>query len=153
MDGSIARARHHTVGDLLWRTALRLPDKTAIVYGGQRQSYAELDTTVNRVAGALSARGVRKGDRIALFSYNNHAFVVAYFALARLGAVSVPVNFMLAAAEVRYVLEHGGTTGLIVEDALAATAERAITGNPAIALCGGSYLVAYQSSLVFISRL
>ena len=44
------------------------------------------------------------GDRIAIFSHNNHAFVVCYFALARLGAVSVPINFMLGPDEVGYVL-------------------------------------------------
>lgn len=108
------------------RTRLRIPDKTAIVYRGIRQTYAELDATVNRMANALSARGVGKGDRIALFSHNNHAFVVAYLALARLGAVSVPINFMLAAHEVRYMLEHSEASGLIVEDALLPVAEEAL---------------------------
>ena len=136
MDSLIARARQHTLGDLLRRTALRIPNKTALVYGERRRSYAELDGSVNRVAHAMFERGVRQGDRIAIFSHNNDAFVLAYFALARLGAISVPVNFMLSADEVRYVLEHSEATGLIVEDGLAATAERAIAGNPAIALRG-----------------
>ena len=104
----IALARSHAVGDLLRRSAARMPGKTAIIYQDLRQSYAELDETVNRMANALAERDVARGDRIALFSHNNHAFVVAYFALARLGAVSVPVNFMLTADEVGYVLEHWG---------------------------------------------
>jgi fatty-acyl-CoA synthase len=90
-----AQARRHSVADLLHRTAQREPGRTAIVYRDLRQSYAELDTVVSRTAGALAARGVAAGDRIAIFSHNNHAFVVCYFALARLGAVSVPINFML----------------------------------------------------------
>jgi fatty-acyl-CoA synthase len=113
-----ARARRHGIADLLRRTALREPDRTAIVYRDLRQSYAELDAMVSRAAGALAARGVAAGDRIAIFSHNNHAFVVCYFALARLGAVSVPINFMLGPAEVGYVLEHAEATGLIAEDAL-----------------------------------
>ncbi|WP_329231936.1 MULTISPECIES: acyl-CoA synthetase [Streptomyces] len=122
----ISRARSNSISDLLRRSAARVPDKTAIVHHGLRQTYAELDETVNRTANALAARGVGKGDRIAVFSHNNHAFVVVYFALARLGAASVPVNFMLAAGEVGYVLEHSGAIGLIVEDALLPVAEQAL---------------------------
>jgi len=119
------RARLNTISDLLRRTSLREPGKTAIVYRDLRQSYADLDAMLSRTAGALAARGVGPGDRVAIFSHNNHAFVVCYFALARLGAVSVPVNFMLAASEVGYVLEHSEATGLIAEDALVPVAEQA----------------------------
>ena len=123
---TITRTRRHTIGDLLWRSAARFPNKTAIVYGQLRQTYAELDKVVNRTANALIERGVRKGDRIALLSHNNHGFVVANFALARLGAIMVPINFMLGATEVAFILGHAGASGLIVEDALLTTAEAAI---------------------------
>ncbi|MFG1695268.1 acyl-CoA synthetase [Nonomuraea sp. NPDC049309] len=119
--------RQHTIGDLLRRSAARHPAKTAIVFGDLRQSYADLDLMVNRTANALAARGVRKGDRFAVFSHNNHAFVVAYFALARLGAISVPVNFMLGAEEVAYILEHSGATGILAEDALLPVAREAVS--------------------------
>lgn len=122
----IAGSRRHTISDLLRRSAARFPDKTAIVYGQLRQTYAELDIVVNRTANGLSERGVRKGDRIALLSHNNHSFVVAHFALARLGAILVPINFMLGPTEVAYILEHSGATGMIVEDALLKTADAAI---------------------------
>ncbi|MFG1946790.1 acyl-CoA synthetase [Nonomuraea sp. NPDC048826] len=117
--------RQHAIGDLLRRSAARHPAKTAIVYGELRQSYADLDRTVNRTANALAARGVRKGDRFAILSHNNHAFVVAYFALARLGAISVPINFMLGPQEVAYILEHAGATGMLVEEALLPVARSA----------------------------
>jgi fatty-acyl-CoA synthase len=87
----IAQVRSASLGDLLHRSTARVPDRTAVVYRDLRQTYAELDDTVNRTAGALTARGVRKGDRVALLSHNNHAYVVLYFALARLGALSVPI--------------------------------------------------------------
>jgi len=119
-------ARRHRLGDLLWRSAARSPKKTAIVYGGLRQTFSELDEVVNRTANSLADRGVRKGDHIALLSHNNHAFVVIRFALARLGAVMVPINFMLNASEVAYILDNAEASGLIVEDALAATADAAI---------------------------
>ena len=123
---TIARTRRHTIGDLLWRSAARFPNKTAIVYGQLRQTYAELDKVVNRTANALTERGVRKGDRIALLSHNNHGFVVVNFALARLGAIMVPINFMLGATEVAFILGHAGASGMIVEDALLTTAEAAM---------------------------
>jgi len=122
----IAHAGSQAIGDLLRRSAARNPEKTAIVYRDLRQTYAELDLTVNRTAAALAARGIGPGDRVVLFSHNNHAFVVAYFALARLGAVSVPVNFMLTADDVAYVLAHSGAVGLIAEDALVPVAEQAL---------------------------
>ena len=124
--GLVARARRQSIGDLLRRTAARRPDTTAVVFGDLRQTYAELDATVNRMANALTARGVAQGDRIALLSHNHHAYVVAWFALARLGAISVPINFMLNATEVAYVLDHAGATGVIAEDAFVGVADEAI---------------------------
>ncbi|HET6547400.1 MAG TPA: AMP-binding protein, partial [Solirubrobacter sp.] len=82
----VARARRDTMGDLLYRSAARYPDRIAVAYEDLRVSYAELDETANRVANALAERGVRKGDRLALLSRNSYAFVAAYFASARLGS-------------------------------------------------------------------
>jgi fatty-acyl-CoA synthase len=127
VDRLIAQARRQSLGDLLRRSAARFPQKTALVYGDLRQSYAELDSVVNRTANALADRGVVKGDHVALLSHNNHAFVVVRFALARLGAVAVPINFMLNAAEVAFILDNGEVSGMVVEDALADVANAAIT--------------------------
>ena len=125
----IAHARSQSIGDLLRRSAARDPGTIALVYRGLRQTYAELDATVNRTASSLAARGIGPGQRVAIFSHNNDAFVVAYFALARLGAVSVPINFMLAPAEVGYVLGHSGANGLIAEDTLVPVAEQALAAE------------------------
>ncbi|PWR21418.1 fatty acyl-CoA synthetase [Zavarzinia aquatilis] len=114
------------IGDLLRRSARRTPAKTAIVYGDLRQSFAELDAVVNRTANAIAAKGIVRGDRVAILSHNNHGFVVAYLALARLGAISVPVNFMLNADEVGYIFGHAGIVGVIAEDALAPVAAQAL---------------------------
>ncbi len=127
IDTLIASARRHRLGDLLRRSAARLPNKTALVYGPLRQTFAELDDAVNRTANALAERGVVKGDHVALLSHNNHAFVVIRFALAKLGAVVVPINFMLNAAEVAFILDNGDVSGMLVEDALAEVADAAIS--------------------------
>jgi fatty-acyl-CoA synthase len=123
---TIARARRNGLGDLLWRTARRVPDKTAIVYGSLRQSYADLDATVDRAAAALAARSIVKGDRVALLSHNSYTYAVLHFAVARIGAILVPVNFMLNASEVAYILEHSGACALVAEDALVSVAQGAL---------------------------
>lgn len=114
--GGIAHstARRHTLGDLLRRSAGRVPDKVAIVCGDTEWTYAEFDTVCNRLANGLAARGVTKGDRVAILARNSHAFAAMRFALARLGAVLVPINFMLNANEVAYILRHSGATRLAV---------------------------------------
>src|ERR1700676_462210 len=98
----VQRVRAQGLGDLLRRSALRFPDKLALVSGEVRWTYAEFDAVANRTAAALSARGVETGDRIALMSHNCWAFAVLNFALARLGVVLVPINFMLGADEAAY---------------------------------------------------
>ena len=127
---AISRARQHSVGDLLHRTARRTPDKLAVVSGDLRATYAEFDTAVNRAAGALAARGLAKGDRLALLSHNCWQYAVLAYATARLGVVLVPVNFMLTGPEVGYILEHSGASGIVAEDALVPVAEAAIGDRP-----------------------
>ncbi|MCX6465301.1 MAG: acyl-CoA synthetase [Pseudonocardiales bacterium] len=123
---AIARARQHTLGDLLHRTARRYPDKVAVVDGEQRFTYAEFDVAVNRAAHALAARGVVKGDRLALLARNSWQFAVLAFATARAGVVLVPVNFMLGPEEIAFILTHSGARGLVAGDALVPTAEKAL---------------------------
>ena len=125
-ESAIARARRHSVGDLLHRTARRHPDKLAVVAGALRVTYAEFDAAVNRAAHALTARGLSKGDRLALLSHNCWQYAVLTFATAKLGVVLVPVNFMLGPDEVAYILRHSGARSIVAEDALAATAEKAL---------------------------
>ncbi|WP_037577740.1 acyl-CoA synthetase [Phaeacidiphilus oryzae] len=122
----VARARRQALGDVLRRTALRHPSKLAVVAGDRRLRYAEFDAAVNRCANRLAAEGLAKGDRLALLSRNCLQFPVLAFAAARLGAVLVPVNFMLGVEEIAYILRHSGASGLVAQDALLPTAEKAL---------------------------
>jgi fatty-acyl-CoA synthase len=122
---TVARARQHTVGDLLRRSAARYPGKLAVVAGDLRVSYAEFDAAVNRTAHALACRGLAKGDRLALLSHNCWQYVLSVFA-TRLGVVLVPVNFMLGAEEIGFILRHSGACGMVTEAGLADTADKAL---------------------------
>jgi fatty-acyl-CoA synthase len=111
--------RRQTLADLLRRSAARTPNKLAVVCGDICWSYAEFDRISGRVAAGLAERGVAKGSRVAILARNSHAFVAMRFALARLGAVLVPINFMLKAEEVGYILRHAGATMLATDSGLA----------------------------------
>ncbi len=118
-----------TLGDLLRRTSRRFPDKLAIRCGAVDWTYAEFEDVCNRLAGGLAKRGIEVGDRVAIISRNSHAFAAMRFALAQLGAVLVPINFMLSEEEARYILEHSGARMLCVDSDFAALGQAASHGT------------------------
>jgi fatty-acyl-CoA synthase len=123
---AIVRARRHSIGDLLHRSARRYPDKLAVIDGDLRATFAEFDAAVNRTAHVLADRGLAKGDRLALLSRNCWQFAVLVFATARIGVVLVPVNFMLTAGEIAFILQHSGARAMVAEDKLTPVADEAI---------------------------
>lgn len=118
-----------TLGDLLRRTRKRFPDKQAIRCGDTHWSYAEFDDTCNALANGLAGLGVAIGDRVAVIARNSHAFAALRFAVARLGAVLVPVNFMLSAEEAQYILTHSGATVLCTDSGFAKLGRAASPGT------------------------
>ncbi|SFO14197.1 fatty-acyl-CoA synthase [Pseudonocardia ammonioxydans] len=142
---AITRARRHSIGDLLHRTAKRYPGKVAVVDAGARWSFAEFDAAVNRCAAALAGQGLVKGDRLALLSHNCRQFGVLTFATARLGVVLVPVNFMLGPEEIAYILDHSGAKAFVAEDALVPVAEKALAQSADPATIRGSIALSGQA--------
>lgn len=120
------------VGDSLTRTAARYPGRTAVVDGDRRFGYRELNGWVNRVAHGLVQRGYRRGDALALASGNSIEFLVVYYACAKLGVVCVPINLGWRPDEVRYVLEHSESRGIVVETQLLATFDDAVADVPSV---------------------
>jgi fatty-acyl-CoA synthase len=129
----VSPTRRHTLGDIVRRTASRLPDKTAIVCGDVVWTYREFDAVVNRLARGLRAFGVQGGDRVAILSRNSHAFAAFRFAVARLGAVLVPINFMLQSEEVAYILRHAGARVLAMGPDLVELGRKAATLDTQVA--------------------
>ncbi|MBF6353166.1 acyl-CoA synthetase [Nocardia higoensis] len=123
---TIATARSQTVGDLLRRSAQRYPDRTAIADSGRRLTYREFDAVVNRVSHALLEQGIGKGTAVALLSRNSSQYAVLTLALAKVGAMLVPVNFMLGAEEIAYILRHCGARAFVVEHGLLEVATAAV---------------------------
>src|SRR4030042_5352226 len=82
------------------------PAKSAIVCGNQRWSYGEFYGRINRVAHALRRWGVEKTDKVAIRHPNCHHFLEAYYAIAQIGAVSVPINYRLSPREIAFILQE-----------------------------------------------
>jgi long-chain acyl-CoA synthetase len=91
--------RPRSVHEMLENAVARRPQGLALICGEESLSYAELDARVGEVAGALRALGVEKGGRVAMVLGNSVAFVVVLYAVARLGAISVPLNTRHTLAE------------------------------------------------------
>ncbi|ODS91588.1 MAG: acyl-CoA synthetase [Comamonas sp. SCN 65-56] len=117
--------RRQSIADILRRTALRLPNKVGVICGDTRWTYAEFDALVSRLAAGLARIGVAEGDTVAVLARNSHGFAALRFALARRGAVLVPINFMLKAEEVAFILRHAGARMLATDSGLAALAREA----------------------------
>ena len=101
--------------ECLERNAQRIPHRPALIDGvsGDILSYAELNAQASAVANGLRSLGVKKGDRVALYLSNIPEFVVAFFAIAKIGGIAVSLNIMLKKMEIEYVLNHSGTKVLI----------------------------------------
>src|SRR5690349_22192295 len=92
------------VSRLLTDTASRHPERTAIVFGDDRITYAALDAAANRVANLLVSRGIKPGDKVALSCPNVPHFSSVYFGILKAGAAVVPLNVLLRSGEIAYHL-------------------------------------------------
>ncbi|HYS17945.1 MAG TPA: AMP-binding protein [Candidatus Binatia bacterium] len=119
-----------TLAALLARAALRRPEAEAVVDGRQRLTYAELDARAAAAARGFARLGVARGDRVLLVLRNRLEHVVAYWALQKLGGVAVPVNFRLAANELRDLLTDSGAKLALFEASTAAAMHEAADGTP-----------------------
>lgn len=105
----------YTIGDLSRMNALRCPQKIAIRLADDALTYLDLDSVSNRLAHRLAGEGIAGGDRVALLAFNCPEFAVVTQAVAKLGAILVPINVRLAAQEIRDLISHCMPRLLFVE--------------------------------------
>lgn len=106
------------LGLLLTQAAGKWPGKTALVFEARRWTFRQWNRDVNKTAHAFAARGIGKGDRVAFLTWNLPEQVIGFFAAQKLGAVPVPINYRLAANEVKYIVNDSGARLLLFEEAL-----------------------------------
>ena len=101
------------VQDGLENHAARTPEKTALVCGGRRISYAELDGMANRIANGLIASGIRRGDRVGVYLPNTVAAVAGIFGILKAGAAFVVINQSTKFEKLSYIIGDSEAAGLI----------------------------------------
>jgi fatty-acyl-CoA synthase len=108
------------LSSLIERNAAFAPGKAAIIFEGNSLSYAAFSARIEQAARALKAEyGVNRGDRVAILSLNRPDYLVLLYACARLGAMLVPLNWRLAAAEQLFILSDASVKVLVLEQAFA----------------------------------
>ncbi|MQF86370.1 MAG: long-chain-fatty-acid--CoA ligase [SAR202 cluster bacterium] len=103
----------------LERSALVYPNKTAVIYGDQKYSYAEFMTRVNKLAGALKQSGISKGDKVAFIVPNLPPLLEGHYGPMSIGAVLVAINTRLSSREISYILNHSKAKVLVFDSEFA----------------------------------
>ncbi|WP_284035499.1 long-chain-fatty-acid--CoA ligase [Neobacillus sp. 114] len=122
-----------TLGKLLSITAAKYSNKTAIIFGETRYTYAEVEERANRLANALMNMGLKKGDRCAVLFYNRAEWLEVHHGLAKAGIIVVPVNFRFTATEVKYVINNSRAKAIIYEESFSEIVEEIKEDTPSLA--------------------
>jgi len=115
------------VGDLLLNSVNKYPKRNAIVGDDASFTYEEFNGRVNRIANNLLARGLKKGDRLAILLMNCYQFVELIMACAKSGIIMVPVNWRFQAPEIKFVVENSDACAMILGEEFIPTMEIAAT--------------------------
>jgi acyl-CoA synthetase (AMP-forming)/AMP-acid ligase II len=119
-------------GELLADMARYNPRGIAITCGPANITWKHLNERVNSLATALMGLGIKKGDHAAILFHDCPEFIEANYALQKLGAVPIPINFRFVAREIEYQLTHSDSTVLIFEDLFLDEAGKALKNCPAV---------------------
>lgn len=104
------------LGNAMAVAAAKFGDKDALVFEDQHLTFNDLNDLVERMAAGLAALGTQKGDVVTLYSSNCWQWIVSYYAIARCGGIINPVNTMLTAVELDYVVQDCGVQVVIASD-------------------------------------
>ncbi|MEE8624600.1 MAG: acyl-CoA synthetase [Acidiferrobacterales bacterium] len=110
----------------LQRSSTVYPDKTAVIHGDQRYSYHEFAERCRRLAGALAAHGIGRGDTVSVMAPNVPAMLEAHYGVPMTGAVLNALNYRLDAATISFILDHAQTKVLITDREFSETISQVI---------------------------
>ncbi|MFH1090024.1 MAG: AMP-binding protein, partial [Pseudomonadota bacterium] len=106
----------YTLGDIARKSALMFSEREATVFKDFRFTYQQLNQRVNQLAHALSGMGYNKGDRLTILGENTYKYLEIYFAAAKLGMCSTPLNFRLSDAEIEHIVNDSEAECFLVGD-------------------------------------
>ncbi len=110
--------RRMNIGDLAKRTAVKYPDRTAIIFKENRISFRELNEQCCSFAHYFEDAGIKKGDRVAFMTHNCLQYIYAWLGLAKIGGIINPLNFMLKGQEAEAIVNNAESKMFFIEDAL-----------------------------------
>ncbi|MCA9677025.1 MAG: AMP-binding protein, partial [Myxococcales bacterium] len=119
------------IADLFESLAAALPDRTALVSGSVRATFAELDARADRLAAVLRGRGVGPGAHVGVHLWNGHEYVEAMLAALKLRAVPINLNYRYVAAELRNLCEGADLVAVVTQRSLLPLIADAARGLPA----------------------
>jgi fatty-acyl-CoA synthase len=105
-----------TLGETIDRAAIAFPDKEAVCFvndGERRLTYTELNEEVNRLAGGLVKMGIKAGDKVSLWMQNRPEWIIAWFAVTKMGGILVPMDTWYKSSEAHYILDHSESVAVI----------------------------------------
>lgn len=112
----LAKLQNRTLGYLIEERARINPDRTFLIYKKDKVSYGELNQTVNRVANSFLNLGIGKGDTVSVMLPNCPEFLYSWFALAKIGAVEVPVNIAYKGDFLSYIINNSDSKMLVIDE-------------------------------------
>ena len=113
------RFRDLTVAQALEEQAAANPDRTFLVYGERKLTYRQVEAQARAMAAALHELGIERGDRVALTLPNWPEFIVSAFAVAKIGAIAVPLNPRYTVPELKYMLRHSEAAAVVCAERFA----------------------------------
>jgi len=103
------------IGDWIKKWSFLQPNKRALIFEDHPFTYQEINLRTNQLCHFLLERGVQKGDRVSVLLYNCHQYIEIFFALSKIGAILVPLNWRLAGPELEFIIKDSGTRMIIFE--------------------------------------
>ena len=150
--------KQRTIGHLLADKARRIGDRTWLIFGEQRYSYAQAHDISNRYANGFRELGIRKGDHVAVMMPNCPEFIWTIWGLGKLGAVTVPLNTAARGDLLRYFITQSDSTCVVVAAEWADRVAEALGGEHSVrpssrsAVPASSRLAASPASIWRLSR-
>ncbi|UHQ96202.1 AMP-binding protein [Natrinema halophilum] len=115
MSNGDSRLAIRTMKELIETTATDHPKRTFLRYRNETYTYAEIDERANAIANSLYSQGVRQGDFVCLFLYNRPEYLTTLFALAKIGAISAPIDTRFNGETLQHVLSETGAEVIVLD--------------------------------------
>src|SRR5262245_46527200 len=122
----------YLVHHLLRASAMRWPNKEALIHEGNRLSYIQVEENTNRLADVLCGAGVERGDRVGIFFDHSVHQILSICGISKAGGVFVPINPLLLPDQVRHIVNDCGMKGIITSQAKLASLQQVVLATPSV---------------------